>query len=70
MKVVTLYRTKDERRLDIPRVDLNRVDFEVDEAVGILRITLDYTIRRTNRRTNMVYPFYLHEGTDLVGVIG
>lgn len=53
-----------------PRVDLNRVDFEVDEAAGILRITLDYTIRRTNRRTNMVYPFYLHEGTDLVGVIG
>ena len=56
MKVVTLYRTKDERRQDIPRVDLNRVDFEVDEAAGILRITLDYTIRRTNRRTNMVYP--------------
>ena len=70
MKVVTLYRTKDERRQDIPRVDLNRVDFEVDEAAGILRITLDYTIRRTNRRINMVYPFYLHEGTDLVGVIG
>ena len=26
--------------------------------------------RRTNRRTNIVYPFYLHEGTDLVGVMG
>ena len=50
--------------------DLSRVDFEVDEAAGILRITPDYTIRRTNRRTNMVYPFYLHEGTDLVGVMG
>ena len=70
MKVVTIYSTKYERRPNIPRVDLNRVDFEVDEAAGILRITLDYTIRRTNRRTNMVYPFYLHEGTDLVGVIG
>ena len=51
-----------------PRVDLNRVDFETDEAAGILRITLDYTIRRTNRRTNMVYPFYFHEGTDLTGL--
>lgn len=50
--------------------DLSRVDFEVDEAAGILRITPDYTIRRTNRRTNMVYPFYLHEGTELVGVMG
>ena len=52
------------------RDEIERAVFEVDEAAGILRITLDYTIRRTNRRTNMVYPFYLHEGTDLVGVIG
>ena len=68
----TLLRDEIERAVVMfePRVDLNRVDFEVDEAAGILRITLDYTIRRTNRRTNMVYPFYLHEGTDLVGVIG
>jgi len=51
-----------------PRVELNRVDFEVDKEAGILRITLDYTIRQTNRRTNMVYPFYLNEGTDLMGL--
>ena len=51
-----------------PRVDLNRVDFEADDREGILRITLDYTIRQTNRRTNMVYPFYLNEGTDLSGL--
>ncbi len=68
----TLLRDEIERAVVMfePRVDLNRVDFEVDEAAGILRITFDYIIRRTNRRTNMVYPFYLHEGTDLVGVIG
>lgn len=68
----TLLRDEIERAVVMfePRVDLNRVDFEVDEAAGILRITLDYTIRQTNRRTNMVYPFYLHEGTNLVGVIG
>lgn len=51
-----------------PRVDLNRVDFEENDKEGILRITLDYTIRQTNRRTNMVYPFYLNEGTDLIGL--
>ena len=68
----TLLRDEIERAVVMfePRVDLSRVDFEMDEAAGILRITLDYTIRRTNRRTNMVYPFYLHEGTDLVGVMG
>lgn len=51
-----------------PRVNLNGVNFEVDDKKGILRITLDYTIRQTNRRTNMVYPFYLNEGTDLTGL--
>jgi len=51
-----------------PRVDLNRVDFEADDGEGVLRIILDYTIRRTNRRSNMVYPFCLNEGTDLKGL--
>ena len=49
-----------------PRVELNRVDFEVNDREGILNIILDYTVRQTNRRTNMVYPFYLNEGTDLI----
>ena len=39
-----------------------------DSLGGILRVTLDYTVRHTNRRTNMVYPFYLNEGTDLTGL--
>lgn len=66
----TLLRDEIERAVVMfePRVDLDRVDFDVDKAAGVLRITLDYTIRRTNRRTNVVYPFYLHEGTDLTGV--
>lgn len=51
-----------------PRVKLNKVDFEVEMDKGILHINLDYTIRQTNRRTNMVYPFYLNEGTDLTGL--
>lgn len=51
-----------------PRIDLSRVDFEADQNGGVLLITLDYTIRHTNRRSNMVYPFYLNEGTDLTGL--
>lgn len=51
-----------------PRVELNRVDFDIDEVKGVLHIILDYTIRQTNRRTNMVYPFYLKKGTDLIGL--
>ncbi len=42
------------------RIELNRVDFEVaaDQA-GLILIHLDYTVRTTNTRTNLVYPFYL-----------
>jgi len=66
----TMLRDEIERAVVMfePRVDLHRVDFEADEKAGILRIRLDYTIRQNNRRTNMVYPFYLNEGTDLAGL--
>lgn len=49
-----------------PRITLNRVDFEtaVDQA-GLVLIRLDYTVRTTNTRTNLVYPFYLdHPGSS------
>lgn len=49
-----------------PRITLERI--EVDDAnvyEGFLMIHLHYTIRTTNTRTNMVYPFYFLEGTNL-----
>lgn len=49
-----------------PRISLERVSFDMSrEAEGIMFIVLDYYVLRTNRRSNMVYPFYLREGTDL-----
>jgi phage baseplate assembly protein W len=45
--------------LDGVRVDTGR------QYEGVLDIVLDYTIRRTNTRHNMVYPFYYKEGTDI-----
>ena len=45
------------------RVTLERVDFDTaDTLEGVLRIELEYTIRSTNTRHNLVYPLYLHEG--------
>lgn len=32
---------------------------------GRLMIEIDYIIRSTNSRFNMVYPFYLEEGTEI-----
>jgi phage baseplate assembly protein W len=49
-----------------PRIVLNDVTIESsDPNEGILRIKLDYTIRKTNSRSNLVYPFYLREGTNI-----
>jgi phage baseplate assembly protein W len=49
-----------------PRITLESVDVQVvDEIAGELRIELEYTVRTINTRSNMVYPFYLLEGTNL-----
>lgn len=48
-----------------PRIQLEQVSFETDQENSILQIKLEYTICKTNRRSNMVYPFYLKEGTDI-----
>jgi phage baseplate assembly protein W len=45
-----------------PRVRLDSVDISEELAAdGVLTITIHYTVRATNSRYNMVYPFYLRE---------
>lgn len=48
-----------------PRIELEDVSFEEQPAKGVLLIRLTYTVVRTNNRNNMVYPFYLNEGTNI-----
>lgn len=49
-----------------PRIDLNKIAIDpTDELEGVLLINLDYTVRTTNSRKNMVYPFYKAEGNEL-----
>ena len=47
-----------------PRIDVTaiRVDM-VDAASGRLAVQVDFVIRSTNSRSNLVYPFYILEGT-------
>lgn len=48
------------------RVSLDSVEVEfVDWPGGVLHVNLDYTIRSTNTRHNLVYPLYLLEGTGV-----
>jgi uncharacterized protein len=49
-----------------PRIDVEKIDItQGDDLSGELLVILDYKIRATNSRINMVYPFYKAEGTDL-----
>lgn len=48
-----------------PRITLEEVSFEEQPEKGLLLIRLAYTVVRTNNRGNMVYPFYLNEGTNV-----
>ena len=49
-----------------PRITLDRVEVDTTGIYdGLIKIKLDYTIRTTNSRSNMVYPFYFQEGTDI-----
>lgn len=48
------------------RIDVNRVNINTDNEIeGVVAIEVDYTIRTTNSRRNLVYPFYRGEGTDV-----
>jgi len=44
-----------------PRIELIAIEAsEADE--GVLSVSVDYRVRRTDNRFNLVYPFYLKEG--------
>ena len=49
-----------------PRITTDSVEVEIRDAMeGILWIKVEFTIRQTNSRSSMVYPFYFLEGTQL-----
>ena len=49
-----------------PRIEVNKIAINSNsELEGELLILLEYTVRTTNSRKNMVFPFYKGEGTEL-----
>lgn len=70
---LTINRIKDLVTMAIlnyePRITLHEVMVHVIDALGgKIQVELDYTIRKINVRTNIVYPFYLNEGTNVKGM--
>jgi uncharacterized protein len=48
-----------------PRISMDNLDIsESADQPGLLLIRIDYTVRSTNSRFNMVYPFYVNEATS------
>jgi len=49
-----------------PRIDVKKIDIDpTDELNGVLLINIDYIVRTTNSRKNMVFSFYKEEGNEL-----
>lgn len=49
-----------------PRIDVRKISIDqTNELNGELLINIEYIIRATNSRKNMVFPFYKGEGTEL-----
>lgn len=49
-----------------PRITVNTINIDTSEVNdGKLLIDIIYTIRTTNNRNNMVYPYYFIEGTSI-----
>lgn len=48
------------------RISLEAIDIDTDESLqGKLKIQLTYFVRKTNTRSNIVYPFYFLEGSHV-----
>lgn len=49
-----------------PRIKLHRIEvLEEANLDGMIRMQIEYVVISTNTRHNMVYPFYLAEGTNV-----
>jgi phage baseplate assembly protein W len=57
-------RVKDALSSFEPRIILERVEaLQPDMGLGLVNINIDYKVRGTNRRDNLVFPFYLSDNS-------
>lgn len=48
------------------RITVKDITIDTEKAVdGVIFVSIEYTVNTTNNRNNIVYPFYLNEGTLL-----
>lgn len=49
-----------------PRVFVDKVEAIQESLNGTLKVVINYTIIASNTRSNLVFPFYLNEGTNII----
>jgi phage baseplate assembly protein W len=50
------------------RIEIQEIHVDTESADGTIFIHLDYIVTKVNVRTNIVFPYYKIEGTDIVAV--
>ncbi|MDH4474081.1 MAG: GPW/gp25 family protein [Fluviicola sp.] len=66
MKTVVSKQVKTAILYHEPRIDVDKIDIsQGNDLEGELLIIIDYRIRSTNSRKNLVFPFYKEEGSDI-----
>lgn len=69
LRTSTAARIKEDIRRAIlfhePRINLEGISFQENREEGLIQIVVEYTIIATNTRTNLVFPYYLDEATDI-----
>jgi len=49
-----------------PRILVIEINLDLDgEIEGVVNITLDYKIKTTNSRYNIVFPYFINEGSNI-----
>ncbi len=52
-----------------PRIEVEAVNVRTDRSLdGVVEISVEYIIRKTNKRSNIVFPYYIIEGTNVTGM--
>lgn len=50
-----------EPRINVEKIYVNKIELKE----GLIEIKLDYTVISTNIRDNIVYPYYINEGSHI-----
>jgi hypothetical protein len=59
-------RLKNDLRIYEPRIIVNHVEADDSNVYdGVVKFRIEYEIQATNIRDNIVYPFYILEGTNI-----